>query len=221
VSPPSRPGWPRATPAGRSAGRRRRPWPPQTAPGSSGGSRGARLKAAELICNAPGFDFVHLANSLAVRVARLGDGERRFFANRGVNGTDGSLGTFLGELLGTGSRGLALVGDQAAVHDLPGLAAAAWRGLRGAICVMNNGGAGIFDLLACSRIDGYKRTVRNPPFVDFAGAASAFGLPYRRCTSAAALSQALDDAAAADAVTWSRPPSHPPSAASYPGSCAR
>jgi 2-succinyl-5-enolpyruvyl-6-hydroxy-3-cyclohexene-1-carboxylate synthase len=45
------------------------------------------VKAAELICNAPGFDFVHLANSLAVRhaslVARLGDGERRFFANRG------------------------------------------------------------------------------------------------------------------------------------------
>jgi 2-succinyl-5-enolpyruvyl-6-hydroxy-3-cyclohexene-1-carboxylate synthase len=82
---------------------------------------------------------------------------QRIFANRGVNGIDGTVGTFIGELLGCGGSGMLLVGDQAMLHDLPALTAARDARLRGTIVVVNNGGGAIFDLMACSRFAGYWR----------------------------------------------------------------
>jgi 2-succinyl-5-enolpyruvyl-6-hydroxy-3-cyclohexene-1-carboxylate synthase len=161
-------------------------------------------RAAGLACNAPGFDFIHIGNSLATRLSNLlAEGyepAHREFIARGMAGTDGALGMFLGELLGTGGRGLLLVGDHSATHDLPALANPAWRTAKGAIAVVNNSGAGIFDTLACARIDGYASIMRNQPVIAFEHIAAAFGLQYRRCEDAASFRAALQDAAAAEGI---------------------
>ncbi|MEI9928914.1 MAG: thiamine pyrophosphate-binding protein [Sphingomonas sp.] len=163
------------------------------------------MAAVGRICAAPGFAALHCANSLSVRHAGLlmpaGGGPARTFTARGVNGTDGTLGLVLGEALAGGGRMLALVGDQAFVHDLPALANPLWRQVRGAICVMNNAGGGLFDMTPARRIDHYEATMRNPPAIDMAGAARAFGLVHRRCADGAALDAALAEAAQADTLS--------------------
>ena len=55
---------------------------------------------------------------------------------------------------------IALLGDQAFVHDLPALANPLWREVHGALCVMNNKGGGLFDLTAARCIAGYELTMR-------------------------------------------------------------
>lgn len=160
--------------------------------------------AAARVCAAPGFDALHLANSLSVRYGGLlvpaAAAPARVFTARGVNGTDGTLGLILGEILATGDRLLALIGDQAFTHDLPGLANPLWATARGALCVMNNGGGALFDMVPCARIPGYEATMRNAPAVDFSGIARAFGFLHRPCEDVAVLDAALAEAALADTM---------------------
>jgi 2-succinyl-5-enolpyruvyl-6-hydroxy-3-cyclohexene-1-carboxylate synthase len=162
------------------------------------------MAAAAQICTATGFAALHCANSLSVRHIGLlmpaGQGPARLFSARGVNGTDGTLGLALGEALAGDGRMLALIGDQAFVHDLPALANPLWQRVRGAICVMNNAGGGLFDLTAARRIDQYQVTMRNTPTIDMAGVAHAFGLTHRRCADRSALEAALHEAARADSL---------------------
>ncbi|MEU5259271.1 2-succinyl-5-enolpyruvyl-6-hydroxy-3-cyclohexene-1-carboxylic-acid synthase [Amycolatopsis sp. NPDC021455] len=155
-------------------------------------------RAVATICRAgDGFGFVHLANSMAIRNGNLHLGPepvaQPVFANRGLNGIDGTIATFAGELIATQARGLLLIGDQAACHDLSALGALSQDGLRGCVCVVNNGGGAVFDFVACHRLPGYQEAIRHPPAVDFAGAARAFGLPFRRCLDQAQLTRALTD----------------------------
>lgn len=165
-------------------------------------ARWGEVQAAALVCAAEGFDWLHLGNSLSVRYAGVlappSPQRRRVFSARGANGTDGTLGLILGECLVQGGRVLALLGDQTFTHDLPALANPLWRQQRGALCVMNNGGGALFDMVPASRIAGYEQTMRNPPAVEFAGVAQAFGLVHRPCCDAGALSAALAEAAHAD-----------------------
>jgi len=155
-------------------------------------------QAAQAICNAPGFDFIHLANSMSIRHGNLfcrpSNKAQRTFANRGVNGIDGTLGTFFGELVGTGRRGLLLVGDLAMLHDLPALEAAKHQGLRGVICLIDNAGGGLFDLVGCHDVPDYERLIRNPQRADFTGIARSFGIASYRCESLAELASALAEA---------------------------
>jgi 2-succinyl-5-enolpyruvyl-6-hydroxy-3-cyclohexene-1-carboxylate synthase len=175
--------------------------------------------AAHRAVSHQGFDLLHLASSMAVRHANLhclpGGRSRTVTANRGVNGIDGTIGTFLGELAGlaagqdggdrdeapAGGNGLLLIGDLAFLHDLPALAAAERTGARGAIVVLNNDGGGIFDFLAVARMPGYRELVRTPHGLDFAHAAAQFGLAYAHAASDAQLRVALDAAAAGDGLT--------------------
>ncbi len=160
--------------------------------------------AAHRAVNHPGFALVHLASSMAVRYGNLhllpAVTSRPVFSNRGVNGIDGTLGTFLGELEATRVPGLLLIGDLACLHDLPALALASrpWR--RGAIVVLNNQGGGIFDFLAVARMPRYEPLVRTSHGFDFAGAAQQFGLVYELVEHAAALGAALDRAAVGTAL---------------------
>lgn len=153
------------------------------------------VQAAERIVNADGYDLLFLANSMSVRhgnlLARPRAEAQRVLAHRGVNGIDGTLGAFIGALAADGGRGLLLLGDQAMTHDLPALANPLCRSLRGVICIMNNAGGGIFDLIACSRLEGYREVMRNRPAIDFEPLARAFELPFRRCCDAASLEAAL------------------------------
>jgi len=153
------------------------------------------VKAAGMIAKADGYDFVHVANSLAVRHIDMhldpSPRAQRIFSCRGVNGIDGTLGTFLGELIVTRANGMLWLGDQAFLHDLPALAAAKHGNVKGTIFVMNNGGGGIFDLLPSAELPGYVETIRNPTTIDFAAAAACFGLEHRACESAAELESAM------------------------------
>lgn len=156
------------------------------------------IAAASAVMRATGFGLLHCANSLSVRYAGLLIAQRggalRTFSARGTNGTDGTLGLLLGEAMACEGPLLALVGDQAFVHDLAALSNPRWTEMRGAICVMNNSGGGIFDLTAARKVADYGATMRNPPAIDFSGIAHAFGLEHRRCGDRATLAAALAEA---------------------------
>ncbi|MBA2479454.1 MAG: 2-succinyl-5-enolpyruvyl-6-hydroxy-3-cyclohexene-1-carboxylic-acid synthase [Planctomycetes bacterium] len=161
--------------------------------------------AAHHACTHGGFFFTHLASSMAVRHGNLhclpANRIRMVHANRGLNGIDGTLGTFIGECLHFGGSGLLLCGDLAFIHDLPALGALrsiradAAQSIHGAIVVLNNDGGGIFDFLPVAQVPGYERWVRTPQGMAFAPIAEQFGLTYRLVASAAELRAALDGAA--------------------------
>ena len=150
--------------------------------------------AAHRAVTHPGFAFLHLASSMAVRYGNLhcSPCDRPIFSNRGVNGIDGTLGTFLGELEFLRAPGLLLIGDLACLHDLPALALTPQPWRRGAIVVLNNDGGGIFDFLAVAKMPHYQRLVRTSHGLDFAGVAKQFGLVYCPVDNDAALTKALN-----------------------------
>jgi 2-succinyl-5-enolpyruvyl-6-hydroxy-3-cyclohexene-1-carboxylate synthase len=142
---------------------------------------------------------------MAVRHANLhllpGVRQRPVTANRGVNGIDGTIGTFIGALSAHQGNGLLLTGDLALLHDVPALAALKALGRAGALVVLNNDGGGIFDFLSVAHMPAYERLVRTPHGMDFAHIASQFGLAYREVASRADLSSSLDAAAAGPGMT--------------------
>ncbi|MBA3687139.1 MAG: hypothetical protein H0W72_18110, partial [Planctomycetes bacterium] len=137
--------------------------------------------------------IVHAASSMSVRHANL-HARGNVLANRGINGIDGTIGTFLGEVLGSGMPGRLVCGDLAFLHDLPALAAAA-PAAGSAIVVLNNDGGGIFDFLPVARMPEYQTWVRTPHGRNCAGAAALFGLGYRLVSSRVEMMEALDAAA--------------------------
>jgi 2-succinyl-5-enolpyruvyl-6-hydroxy-3-cyclohexene-1-carboxylate synthase len=154
--------------------------------------------AAHLALTHPAFaGRIQVASSMPVRHANL-HARGPVACNRGVNGIDGTIGTYIGATLAAGgASGLLLCGDLAFLHDLPALAAApALR--RSALVVLNNQGGGIFDFLPVARVPEYQRWVRTPHRLDFAHAAAQFGLGYDLVADRAALGAALDRAAAED-----------------------
>ena len=142
-----------------------------------------------------GFDLIHLASSMAVRHANLlaAADDRPIHSNRGVNGIDGTLGTFLGLCHGTREKGLLLCGDLAFLHDLPALASAHLAS--GAIVLINNGGGSIFDFLPVAQVPGYDRWIRASHGLTFAASAAQFGLTHHACRTPQELQAALDAAA--------------------------
>ncbi len=143
--------------------------------------------------------IIHAASSMPIRHANL-HARGNVLANRGVNGIDGTIGTFLGEILATGQPGRLVCGDLAFLHDLPALAAAG-TAPGSAIVVLNNDGGGIFDFLPVARMPDYERWVRTPHGRDCAGAAAQFGLAYAWVASRAALIAAFDAAATAPGLS--------------------
>ena len=121
-------------------------------------------------------------------------------ANRGAAGIDGTASTALGIAAADPSRIVALYcGDLALLHDLGGLAAAARLGLHlTAVCVDNDGGE-IFSLLpVADRIPtaDFERLFRTPHGLDLCRLHGFAGIRARRPDSAAALRDAVKEAAA-------------------------
>ena len=145
----------------------------------------SECKAAREICNFEGFSLFHTANSMSIRHANLycktSNKPQKFLVNRGVSGIDGTISTFLGALDGHSGHGLLLLGDQAAAHDIGALQHALCHQVKGTVCIMNNGGSAIFDLLSCSSLTNYEQVIRNKPNIDFSKIVTAFGLPYVKC----------------------------------------
>ncbi|MFM0076321.1 2-succinyl-5-enolpyruvyl-6-hydroxy-3-cyclohexene-1-carboxylic-acid synthase [Paraburkholderia sediminicola] len=156
------------------------------------------VSAVHRVLAAPGFDFVHLGNSMSMRHADIGYDVRAarqdIYVNRGVSGIDGTMATFIGEALARRDAGLLLLGDQALIHDLSSLASAQRVSTPACICVVDNGGGAIFDFLPIARAPAYRRTIRNPYKFDIGALAQAFGLAYRHVEARDALDEALAEA---------------------------
>lgn len=157
--------------------------------------------AATLLDRLPAGAHCFVGSSLAIRAldAFSGTGGKPlvFHGNRGASGIDGNVATAAGIAAAGGQLTAALIGDQAALHDMGGFAAARGRPL--VTVVMNNGGGGIFDHLpfAAAGADWYERGWVAPQGVAFAGVAAAHGLGYRRAATVPELAAALEGAFAA------------------------
>ncbi len=124
-------------------------------------------------------DLLYLGNSLPIRqvdLAAMRDHQLAAQANRGVNGIDGQVSTFLG-LCGGGQVNWALVGDLTALYDLSApWALQARENLSVRLVIVNNGGGRIF-----SRIFG-DALFENRHTLDFENWAKMWGLGYSKWT---------------------------------------
>jgi 2-succinyl-5-enolpyruvyl-6-hydroxy-3-cyclohexene-1-carboxylate synthase len=139
-----------------------------------------------LFSRVPDDAIAFLGNSLPIRegvLATNGITPQQFHANRGANGIDGSLSTFLGSAQASECEHWGFFGDLTTLYDLSApsiLAQMAETRIR--IVVINNGGGKIFRLLPNWQgldADG-ERVVENTHGFDFAAWAQAWGLGYSR-----------------------------------------
>ena len=141
---------------------------------------------AELSRQVPDDSLVFLGNSLPIRewqAAAEWRGGLEFHANRGANGIDGEISTFLGLAADHPGESWGIFGDLTTLYDLAGpwmLSQMPGRAIR--FVVMNNGGGAIFrDLPAVRAADQRARAiVCNDHSLDFAGWAALWKLPYLR-----------------------------------------
>ena len=99
----------------------------------------------------PAHSHVYLGNSLPIRewdlAATLEQKQFQVRANRGVNGIDGQISTFLG-LSSPGRENWALVGDLTALYDMPGFwICSQMPSVPITVALINNGGGQIFSRL--------------------------------------------------------------------------
>lgn len=137
-----------------------------------------------------------LANSMPVRdanqfflpISRSGP----IFGNRGVSGIDGNMATACGLSQGNGKPTLAIVGDLTFLHDLNSLAMIAKSPTPIIVCVVNNGGGGIFSFLPISkRKEAFEEFIATTHQTRFEAAAKLFNLPYSHPQTPAELSDLL------------------------------
>lgn len=138
-------------------------------------------------------------NSMAVRDADSFSGRTanrlRLFANRGVNGIDGSIGTLVG--VATAQRPvktLSVIGDMAFTHDQGSLNLA--RDLDIVLVVLNNGGGAIFEYLPMAKTPECMDFI-SPPTLNIELAAKAAGWRHWRADDLPGFTSALDEAMAA------------------------
>ena len=115
------------------------------------------------------------------------------YANRGANGIDGVVSTFLG--VAQGSPSLALVGDVTMLHDVSALVESAGESTNAVLVVSDNGGGGIFSFLAQARqlpAAQFDELFATPRHHDLAALARAFGHHGETVSSASGLRDALE-----------------------------
>ncbi len=123
----------------------------------------------------------------------------RVLCNRGANGIDGTVSSAFGSAAEAPGPVVLLIGDVALAYDVGALIAARRLGIRLTIVLLDNGGGGIFDFLAVSRIaerELYELHVATPTGLDFAAVAGAHGLAYERPGDVAGFRAALQGALA-------------------------
>ncbi len=171
--------------------------PPQPAPGPDWLATGEPALPAwrpdsenfwvtELSRAIPAGSMVFLGNSLPVRewqMAALWRKDLQVFANRGANGIDGEISTFLGLAASAVSQSWGIFGDLTTLYDLAGpwiLGQIGQKTVR--LVVINNGGGAIFSKLpALAAADQTTRDlVCNKHILHFNAFAALWGLAYRR-----------------------------------------
>ncbi len=160
--------------------------------------------AAELGVLLPDRATLFVASSMSVREIETfwpvrGD-PPRVLCNRGANGIDGTVSSAFGAAAETDGPVVLLIGDVALAYDIGGLLAAKRLEVKLTIVLIDNGGGGIFDFLPVSREatadqdDIYTHHIATPTDLDFAQAASLYGLTHERVESIPAFRAALERA---------------------------
>ena len=134
-------------------------------------------------------DRVFIGNSLPIREMNLATQASstavEFYANRGANGIDGIVSTWLGVSASTLNAWL-IIGDLSALYDLaaPWILAQLPRGNR-RLVVINNGGGKIFSRVASLRSlpDEARQIIENQHHICFKPWAEMWGMNYVQATS--------------------------------------
>jgi 2-succinyl-5-enolpyruvyl-6-hydroxy-3-cyclohexene-1-carboxylate synthase len=149
----------------------------------------------------------------------------RVLCNRGANGIDGTVSSAFGAAAADRGPVVLLIGDVALAYDMGGLLAAKRLGLKLTIVLLNNEGGGIFDFLPVagaptardsghghgpgsgsgSGATGHRETsqdlythhIATPTGLDFAQAATLYGLSHETVTDVIGFRAALERAIAA------------------------
>jgi 2-succinyl-5-enolpyruvyl-6-hydroxy-3-cyclohexene-1-carboxylate synthase len=158
--------------------------------------------AAELGVLLPDVATLFVASSMPVRDIEtfwpIRPDPPRVLCNRGANGIDGIVSSAFGAAADGLGPVVLLIGDVALAHDIGGLLAARRLQLKLTIVLLDNGGGGIFDFLPVSRApmaladDAYARHIATPTGLDFAAAASLYGLEHERAGELSELRSALE-----------------------------
>ncbi len=131
-----------------------------------------------LSCLRPADAVMYVGNSLPIREWDLAASHERTVAteaNRGVNGIDGQIATFLGLARSGASENWAMIGDLTALYDLAAPWALATRaGVRARIVIVNNGGGQIFSRIFRTDLFTNRHNLDFEPWAQF------WKLGYRR-----------------------------------------
>lgn len=172
--------------------------------------------AAELGVLLPSEATLFVASSMPVREIEafwpVRKDPPRVLCNRGANGIDGTVSSAFGAAAAGRGPVVLLIGDVALAHDIGGLLAASRLQLSLTIVLIDNGGGGIFDFLPVSSAplaiepqqpptlaqegaaaqDVYTRHIATPTGLDFAAAATLYGLHHRRVDDLPSFRSALE-----------------------------
>jgi 2-succinyl-5-enolpyruvyl-6-hydroxy-3-cyclohexene-1-carboxylate synthase len=148
----------------------------------------------------------------------------RVLCNRGANGIDGTVSSAFGAAAASRDPVVLLIGDVALAYDLSALLAARRLDLKLTIVLIDNEGGGIFDFLPVAEVkiardstrgdlasrhspgdpsgetatqDIYTRHIATPTGLDFAQAATLYGLSHEHVADVAGFRAALEQALAA------------------------
>ncbi len=150
----------------------------------------------------PADSLVYLGNSLPIREWDLGAVRNHqnlhFAANRGANGIDGQVASFLGTIP-DGGEGWGICGDLTALYDSTALALLEQRrDIRCRIVIVNNGGGRIFERVANTRRllsdDRTRAVLTGEHRANFEAWASLWGVSYLKVTDIAEPLENLPDA---------------------------
>ena len=144
----------------------------------------------------PSHYAIYFSNSMPIR-----DADRLFFprlprgpiyGQRGLSGIDGNIATAIGLAEGAGRPLVAVLGDQAALHDLNSLAQVRRSKMPVIFIVINNSGGGIFSFLPLNRQkDIFEEYIAGAHDWKFSKAAEMFHIPYIPLTNFEELHKAL------------------------------
>lgn len=161
--------------------------------------------AIELYKSAAGNDLIYASSSMPIRdlewFSPCSDKPPVVYSNRGVNGIDGVISSFLGAATthhgkDPASSSYLLIGDLALRHDLTALSLASTVRMNLFICVVDNDGGGIFSFLPqASLLDGeaFEQLFGTPQPGDLKAICEGFGLYTRRVNSLESFCQELKE----------------------------
>lgn len=138
---------------------------------------------------------IFVANSMAIRDMDdifTGLHTQNIYANRGVNGIDGTISSALGMTASFKKRGILLTGDLSLFHDMNGLMMAKQYHINLDMIVINNNGGSIFSFLPQSEAkDYFEKMFATPLNLNIAKVADLYDIPYYKINKSEELDKIL------------------------------